>query len=248
MSRKNPYSSDLAMLRDYLKRGFDPYDFADHLTGFYAFERDDVPDWVDSDEPWNSDFSRMSAADAKDFERYVINQDVNELSPSTAFFTFKKIVPRTTWLVHFSDNVDKILKDGLICGHEEAQSLGLTTQFKNAKHCRPGWNFAFEYNSRYAEIAARGRHGHGKYGDDFVMFQSAGVKAWHNGDEEDQVILWGSLVKDIVPVFQDNSGDYSVTSNVDSGKAYVVGDYKKVAQWVVDNFRAYRNMISYVKE
>lgn len=245
MTKKNPYSTDLAMLRDYLKQGFNPYDFSDHLTGFFAFERGgDDPDWFNPDEPWESDFSQMSKKDLKDFEEYAIRQDVDEMSPSTAFFDFYKIVPRTTWLVHFSKNIDKILKNGLICGHEDMQTLGLTTRFSNVKNCRPGWNFGFEWDSKYANAAVRDR----KYGDDFVMFQSAGVKAWHNGDEEDQIIFWGASIKNIVPVFKNSSGDFEVTLNTDSNKILVSGDFEKVTEWIYRNFKTYQKKIAYVRE
>lgn len=185
MVRRNPYSTELGYLKRYLEGGFNPVDFADAIEDFYNDERDgNVPEWVDTETPWESDFSKMDKDDESDFEDYATTREVDAMTPSTAFFTYEKLLPRTTWLVHFSDHVGRIIDNGIVCGHEEMDQLGLTTHFRKNK-CRPGWNFAFEAESRYARGAVNYHHGKGKYGEDAVIFQSAGVRAWHGGDEEE---------------------------------------------------------------
>lgn len=99
-----------------------------------------------------------------------------------------KHLKRLTWLVHFSDEAHRIAANGFRFGTDDVSWLGLT-KFHSKKF--PGYNFAFEALSREADEAARTK----KYGRDCVMFQNSGVRAYHWGDGEDQVIFYGPDVK-----------------------------------------------------
>ena len=54
----------------------------------------------------------------------------------------------------------------------------------------PGFNFAFEAGSPEADKHARTA----QYGSTAIMFLGTGVKVYHEGDKQDQVVFWGQDV------------------------------------------------------
>ena len=237
--KRNPYSTDLAMLRDYLGAGFDPYDYSHLLEQFFDERGGKVPKWFDVNDP-TSNLSRISPKDLTEFKEWALDQAQDAFTPSTAFFDFKRLVKRTTWLVHFSDNVSDIVRDGLASGHDDMRTLGLTTYFAKRRGT-PGWNFAFRADGHDAAVAARKK----KYGNDAVLFQSAGVEAHHYGDEEDQVIFWGPSVEWFVPLWREDR-EFQV-KDVNTERVLVAGTFDKVVDWVKDNVRQYYRHIAYEK-
>lgn len=158
--------------------------------------------------------------------------------PANQFFSpEKKLIPRQTWLVHFTDHVDAIRHNGFQYGMADLDRLGLTTYFTHDSKKHGGYNFAFEATSRYAENAARKR----SYGRDAVMFQNSGVKAYHSGDEEDQIIFWGSDV-DVggIVELRYRDGDWAVVGN---GRDLFTGDFHDTVRWVIRNHQQYRNVL-----
>ena len=166
----------------------------------------------------------------------------------------KSLLPRSTWLVHFTDNSDDICSKGFKYGMMDMEKLGLTTSFiKNGFHKRSGgYNFAFEADSRYARQAANAK----KYGDHAVMFQSAGVEVYHYADEEHQIIFWGPSVdpRDIILI--DRLGHYegwAVRPSIHShhsgqeskdGAIFKGKEFSDCANWVERNARQYRSVIT----
>jgi len=238
--KKNPYSTELAYLRDYLKRGFDPYDYAFMLERFFDEERGgEVPDWFDHNEP-ESRIVDMDKETRDDFKNWALSQSTDALSPSTAFYSFNKVVERNTWLIHFSDHVSQIIKEGFVCGHEDMYTLGLTTWFDKNNKCNPGWNFAFKAGSSDSKNGT-------KYGTDAVIFKSAGVSADHNGDNEEQVIFWGPSVKTIIPLWNDKANDVWYIKDHDNRRVFS-GDFDHIIEWVKNNASRYEKRISYFRE
>lgn len=159
-------------------------------------------------------------------------------SPTYMHMDYKQLLPRETWLVHFSDQSDAIGGKGFQYGHEDFQSLGLTTHFTDKARMKgQGWNFAFDALSKDAVMAAENGH----YGKHAVLFQSAGVQAYHYGDEENQVIFQGAGVQGIVPIFQGSDG-WEVNSNRDA-RVLFRGPFIDVVQWVIQNYAQYRNVL-----
>ncbi len=169
-------------------------------------------------------------------------------APSWMHFDFRGRVHPETWLVHFNDSPWEIAKNGFIFGTDDPRLLGLTTYYKQASKKRGGYNFAFVANSRYAEIAVRDR----KYGTHAVLFQSAGGKAWHYGDEEEQIMFWGPHVDPrsiIVLSFDENSGKYGVEAHPLKSRKYLrenifTGEYAACVNWVQKNIGQYRKVIT----
>lgn len=245
-TRANPYSTELAYLADYLKRGFDPYDFSHQLERFYDEERDGrIPKWLDLDDP-SDRLDQISKKDLADFKEWVLNQDLGADAPPYTAMEYVGIVNRETWLVHFSNDVPKIIREGMICGFAGGdyryEGLHLTTWFKKKK-CEPGWNFAFEADSRDAKNAAYAHGGGGKYGDDAVMFQSAGVEVMHYGDEERQIIFRGEQVKGFIPLMREGR-EFRVFTHDDH--LIFSGDFRDAVDWVERNAKQYWKSIAYL--
>jgi len=71
-----------------------------------------------------------------------------------------------------------------------------------------------------------------------VIFWGMGVKTFHSGDEEDQIIFWGPSINTnmIFPIFQDGEGWYVEMAN---GREVRLDDpsFENVADWVTRNWR-----------
>ena len=237
------------MLRDYLKEGISPYDFPHLLEKFFEQQYGELPENFDQEEPYIH-LDGMNEAQLKEFKAWLersgnlSGEHEDAMSPSYMHLQGAQIVPPETWLVHFSDQAEDIGTKGFQFGHEDMQTLGLTTHFVNRKK-GAGWNFAFEALSRYARNAART----GKYGNSAVLFRCAGVKSYHAGDQEDQIIFLGSAAKDIVHIAQgenwtqhSSSNEWSISSR--NGRLLFQSDYDSVVLWVMNNFDQYRSVIA----
>lgn len=96
----------------------------------------------------------------------------------------KRLLPATTWMVHWSNNAAAIAAEGFTRGVFDLTRLGLTTYSRGSIR-GPGYNFAFQLDDPDATNPEL------KYGKEAVVFQSSGVEASHGGDDEDQCIFWG---------------------------------------------------------
>lgn len=125
---------------------------------------------------------------AKDEAAEVLMQHDPHEAPTWAHLSAWKprLLPPSTWLVHWSRNADDVAEHGFRRGVEDIDRLGLTTYLGQSAKSRPGYNFAFQLHN--------GANDDRKYGDACVVFQSAGLEAYHGGDDEDQVIFWGPSI------------------------------------------------------
>lgn len=186
-----------------------------------------------------------------DYISYMMQHNPAE-APSTAYFSYIKLLKRTTWLVHFSNDASDIALDGFTQGIDQMDQLGLTTYLGNAMKQHGGYNFAFEADSGDAENAARG----GGYGNEAVLFTNAGVRAYHSADNEFQVIFWGRNVdpRNII-LLQHFSDGWCVSPHPTralvkrGGKTYArecvfqAENYEDAAAWVMKNWRQYSKII-----
>lgn len=256
------YTSDNSYLRNYLKNdhGFDAHHYwwtivqwAEHneeameafaeILGKESVSTDDLEE-EDPDIFYRlpDHLQREGAEWAIDYMR---EHDPAEVA-STEHFSLqnKRLLPRETWLVHFTDDPMAIAEQGFALGTMDMARLGLTTYTKNSAKGMGGYNFAFIADGRYAQWAADQR----KYGKHAVMFQSSGVHTWHYADEEEQVIFWG---KDVMPrdiVVLMHRDDWYVQSH-DQRHGYTerrlfAGDFEKCVAWVMANFRQYHKALT----
>lgn len=161
-----------------------------------------------------------------------------------------KLLNRQTWLVHFSDHADDIAVEGFRYGIDSMDRLGLTTWFGDAAKKYGGYNFAFEAGSRDADWAA----GREKYGKNAVVFQNSGVKAYHHGDTESQIMFWGADVdpRDLV-LLEKHGGSWFVMPHPRKQRRYqgqesreggvFHGEFKQCVVWVQQNIQQYRRVI-----
>jgi hypothetical protein len=154
-----------------------------------------------------------------------------------------EVVKPSTWLVHFSDDAETIWRQGFRLGNEDPSYLGLT--FFKQKHA-PGYNFAFVAASDDAHKAGTNK----KYGNSAVMFRCAGVKAFHLGDWENQVIFHGPTVKPSKMVLlnyvpnqkSEQQSSWAVIGS--DGRVLVYRDFfDDAAQWVMSHEAQYRKLL-----
>lgn len=162
----------------------------------------------------------------------------------------KRLLPRTTWLVHFTNDPEKVADEGFKIGMHDVNKLGLTTRFFNGSFEKQygGYNFAFLANSRYARWAAS-EH---KYGKHAVMFQNSGVLTHHYADEEQQVIFRGEDVdpRDIIILRSDGS-EWHVRTRRPTRRNYrdytatiFTGDFETCVRWVEQHCQQYRHYLT----
>ena len=201
---------------------------------------DEMQKALDEDEPWMA-VEAMTPEQRQAFGRWVSEILASEGEGPPALFMEFQSVLRNAWLIHFSDRASEICSDGFTTGVPvgDERMLGLSTQWtKQAK--RGGYNFAYRVEdfARYG----RDRHGHGwKYGSEAVVFQASGVKVWHHGDQEPQVIFIGNTARNLVHVFKDGNR-WCVG---DAGHPFYANeDLDEVVNWILSNFEQYRRRIT----
>lgn len=85
-AHRNPYSTDLTILRDYLKAGWDIYEYAFQLERFYDEERGSVvPKWFDPEDPQHR-IELISKKDKAEFKEWTLRQGEDAMTPATQFF------------------------------------------------------------------------------------------------------------------------------------------------------------------
>lgn len=107
----------------------------------------------------------------------------------------EKLLPASTWIVHFTDFAREIAEQGFQKGVTNLDELHLTRlndAFGNTTRRTgdaPGWNFGYLAGSTDLDRRVNG------YGKHAVLFQSRGVSIYHHGDNEDQVVFYGPSVR-----------------------------------------------------
>jgi 2'-5' RNA ligase/GNAT superfamily N-acetyltransferase len=168
-----------------------------------------------------------------------MNMDPAEC-PSFMHMSYEGMV-KNQWLLHKTDNPDSICQSGFTYGMGDLSRLGLTTWFNNDGMDKQegGYNFAF-----LAQDSKAMRYAEDRYGREAVIFRASGVKVYHYGDEETQVIFRGSEAHDIIPVVKDgNTGMWALPDD-DHGKPVFQADYlQQIVQWVMNHYAQYRKVI-----
>jgi len=183
-------------LADYLKIKFDPYDF----TQEWILERwnEEYPEFAVDPERYKPP---QEAEAAEQFERWVTDKIVPEILrgdprdlPAYMHFTDVSVMPKGSWLVHFSKSAYFARFDRGVTLEDLAYSTWRREKdmapcdVNRYPHAGLGdlvWGFAFSANDRSV-----GSYGARKYGRHVVLFQTdCAVSAWHHGDHEQQMIF-----------------------------------------------------------
>ena len=252
---KNADIRDVTSLKRYLKNK--PFHIYDHAHEFDSYsnkhqimEKANVEesswnkameesDWDELEDLSDKLSKAMSEKDQEDFIYHLHQQDSAE-APSWAHMDLESFVlPGNTWLVHFSDDADSIKQEGFTYGVDQMDKLGLTTYFGKSAKEHGGYNFAFLADSRDASSAANG----GKYGSDAVLFRATGLKVYHHGDQETQIIFYGKDVNpnDIVLLSKDG-GDWQVVGG-ERGFVFESENFSDIVNWVEKNYSQYAKVL-----
>jgi len=142
----------------------------------------------------------------------------------------KKPLSDRAWLVHFSNKAAEIAKTGFKYGVNDVTKLGMTGWLAQSTKKHGGYNFAFIANSREALSQSQ----KGTYGKHAVMFQNSGLRVFHYGDTENQVIFWGKGIdpNKITLLINDGTQWSAFYHNV---KPIITGNFRSVVKWVMDN-------------
>jgi hypothetical protein len=214
---KNSRSYD-TKLNDLLKNN-ETYDVVDILKAQYPEDYTDFLDWMYSQ---------------------VIDGKLDE-HPSWYVLRYMDII-KNQWLLHFSDNAKNIWQDQKFkYGFDDLDRLAYTTHHKKSLKRTNGYNFAYDLKDYAKYGRSRFSDKKWKYGKEAVLFRASGIKAYHYGDEEPQVIFWGPTANNIVYIIY-SDGDWVIegTNNRVLYKSRFLTD---VVKWAVNNFEQYKNVL-----
>jgi hypothetical protein len=241
-------TGDVGILYDYTEEEDDILEDAedDFLTGFKSRHPEfyeEMHDYVNKkfeDRELDSLFQRFGI----DYAEY----------PSWYYLDAVDIV-KNQWLVHGTDesNLNSLKSSGFIKGVDDYTKLGLTTWFKGDSGIKsyPGYNFAYTV-ADFEKYGYTQQHGL-TYGDAVVVFRASGLRCYHVGDREFQVIFNGRTATDIVPVFQEiGDGDWYILGKDKEGQQFPKMLYRnenlvEVTKWLDVNYAQYRKAIGWEK-
>jgi hypothetical protein len=252
-------SSDLDYIVDLLTPGSELYDqLATKYYDLYDEYQLEIKsdDWLEEIEFYGSDpfnyVINLPELELGEFGKWVYDRWWYDLDlmmnrygteiPLMAIASYENTI-RNEWLVHFTDNADSIVNNGFVYGVVKPEHLAYTENAEYDAYDRSsggGWFFAYEASD--VDYGIDGQFT--KYGSEAIMFISSGVKIYHRGDNEPQVIFNGEYAKSIVPIWRskDIYGSWYV-SNKNGNKMYSGLDLLDVVRWVEKNFKLYKNDI-----
>jgi hypothetical protein len=163
--------------------------------------------------------------------------------PAWSYFDEDPEIVKNQWLIHFTGDAQGIAEHGFKFGVDDMTKLGLTTHLGEFDKKYGGYNFAYTLN----DFKTYGRGGYTKsgykYGSEAVIFNASGIKVWHHGDQEPQVIFYGNTAKNIIPIIRGEESKFGIYSN--NGRIlFENDDLTKVVKWLVDNYEQYRRKLT----
>ena len=172
-------------------------------------------------------------------------------APAFVFFSSPRLV-KNKWLVHFSNGAYSIAKEGFKYGTEDLDRLAYSGCGDISNKFGSGYDFAYLADNANDSMYISGNHVDSpKYGDELVLFQASGVEAYHDGDQERQVIFYGPSAKNIIYIRNEygNSEKYrsikvwQVCDVYNKRVIYENEDLENVIDWAIKNYAQYRRRI-----
>jgi hypothetical protein len=133
------------------------------------------------------------------------------------YFEPKGIV-HDIWAIHYTnlEGYEGIQKRGFRIGVQDYDALAYSNHYYNNEMPRKsGWNFALPIDNEYIGDDLG-------YGDCGFIIKTDGVRAYHKGDHDDEIIFKGCMVKKKYPFVYDE--DYKCWILSDFGYDYQGGD------------------------
>lgn len=167
----------------------------------------------------------------------------NEIEPIPTWYVMEyQGIVKNQWLIHFSNNAKNIWEEQKFkYGISDFDRLGYTTSYNLSAKEGSGFNFSYDIGDFEKYGRSSNKAGSWKYGKEAVLFKASGIKAYHYGDEEPQVIFDGKTAKDIV--YLQNSGDWYVENKKINRIIYRAQTLPEVVKWVVNNFNQYKKVL-----
>ena len=161
--------------------------------------------------------------------------------PAWSYFDDRPTLVKNQWLIHFTDNAEDVAMNGFKYGVDDMTKLGLTTHLGEFDKKYGGYNFAYLL-SDFPRYARGGRRGGYKYGKEAVVFNASGIKTWHYGDEEPQVIFYGNTATNIIPIIKGENADWGIYNK--NGRILFENDeLERVVYWLTQNYSQYRKSL-----
>lgn len=183
----------------------------------------------------------------------------------------EKEIIHNEWMIHFSDDAQKISKEGFIQGNDYNGKIKSATYRKNK--VEGGYNYAYlasdvlntPNESSFMEYLINRE-------TSFIMFKGNGYRFYHSQDKEKQVVFnniqqntkvfvkklydqwcvlltsdpeWKRREKDIDPKPEDKEYAMNNPRNIFNCVLYSDEDINRVIKWVMTNFEQYRNKFKY---
>lgn len=228
-------------LYQFLDIDLDPYDFTHELLNWAktAKVRKDGDGRKVDEETTAGD---LSDAQREIFKKWLLENHKGEdwvssgdvMVPAYLYFSEVSKLPIGTWCVHFThaDAFDvfekgttldglalstyKREKDVVDCGKNLTQDIGTAEVV-----------FGFAFTADMRNVLSHGR----KYGNNAVLFQTdGGVRAWHVGDEEYQVIFPLCSEYNVIPMFDPRPGNITIAT--EGGEGAEFQSLEEVIQYV----------------
>lgn len=171
-------------------------------------------------------------------QSYQLSDTYYDQIPLFAVARFEGII-RNKWMLHFTNHLSSIERGGFSGGIVDYNNLAYTGRAHDMMRSEDdyGYFYAFTINDAV-------RYDGKKYGDEAVLFLGSGVKIYHYGDKEPQVIFNGALVQIKIPIYQDEGG-WTIYDNK-TGKILRESDkIEEVAYWAIENLAQYRKRITF---
>lgn len=163
--------------------------------------------------------------------------------PAWTYFDNSPEIVKNQWLIHFTKDAQSIQSDGFKYGVDDMTKLGLTTRLGEFDKKYGGYNFAYTLSDfpRYAK-SDQGWRDEYKYGDEVVVFNASGIKVWHHGDQEPQVIFYGNTAKNIIPIISGENLKWGIYSK--NGRLlFENNELTTMVDWLVKNYVQYRKQL-----
>jgi len=171
-----------------------------------------------------------------------LDSNYTEQPPFLAMEYIKDI--HNGWLIHFSDNADSISDSGFVFGTDEFNNLSYSG-CRTGNKFGQGYNFAYDVND-FEKYYQSSRSSAPKYGKGAVLFRASGIKVWHYGDEEYQVIFNGKTVNSVVYIrYNDADSDYDWCIKNNRTRRIIVQDdnLAKLVKWYINNEAQYQTPV-----
>jgi hypothetical protein len=201
-------------LFDYLDTEIDPYDFGSYLQEWAKESRVRLPE--------ETYYEDLKPAQQKKFEKWLVDNEkgVDWVStgdiyaPAYLYFNEVSKLPVGTWCVHFTnEGAFDVFEQGTTL---DGLALSSHKQNKDTVDCKKNLSdeigsaecvFGFAFTADQRNVLNLGQ----KYGRNAVLFQiDGGVRAWHVGDEEYQVIFPLCSEYNVIPLVGPEPGDIRI--------------------------------------